>query len=173
MASTTELRKTYTDTAKNLTGRKPFYAFVGSGDLAVEKIKDVPTKLREEVTVAKLKDVPSKLREELRGEEGAVKKVTDKINDLPRDPRKLGAKLTDLAEEQLKAADERIGKLAVRGEKVVNKVRTETPGLDKARDAVKKVRNRGKDVDETPVPVATPTPAPRRTPRAATNTSAN
>lgn len=170
MASTTELRKTYTDTAKNLTGRKPFYAFVGSGDLAMEKIKDVPTKLREEVTVAKLKDVPSKLRDELRGEDGAVKKVTDKINDLPRDPRKLADKLTDLAEEQLKAADERIGKLAVRGEKVVKKVRTETPG--KARDAVKKVRNRGKDVDETPAPVATPAPAPRRTPRAATNTSA-
>jgi hypothetical protein len=146
MASTTELRKSYTDAAKNLTSSKPFYAFVGSGDLAVEKIKDVPTRLREEVTVAKLKDVPAKLREELRGEDGAVKKVTDKINDLPRDPRKLGAKLTDLADEQLKAADERIGKLADRGEKVVNKV-----------------RNRGKD--ETPTPVVTP--APRRTPRAA------
>ncbi|HEY2833495.1 MAG TPA: hypothetical protein VGJ14_13795 [Sporichthyaceae bacterium] len=151
MASTTELRKTYTDAAKNLTGRKPFLAFVGSGDLAVEKIKDVPTKLRDEVTVAKLKDVPNKLRDELRGEEGAVKKVTDKINDLPRDPRKLGAKLTDLADEQIKAADKRIDKLAVRGEKVV-----------------KKVRNRGKD-SEIAGPVATTT-APRRTPRAATST---
>jgi heparin binding hemagglutinin HbhA len=171
MASTTELRKTYTDAAKNLTGTKPFYAFVGSGDLAVEKIKDVPAKLRDEVTVAKLKDVPNKLREELRGDEGAVKKVTEKINELPRDPRKLGAKLTDLAEEQLKAADERIGKLAVRGEKVVQKVRTDTPGLDKARDAVKKVRNRGKDVQETPAKVATP-PAARRTPRAAATNSA-
>src|SRR5882757_2148692 len=146
MASTTELRKTYTDAAKNLTGSKPFYAFVGSGDLAVEKIKDVPTKLREEVTVAKLKDVPAKLRDELRGEDGAVKKVTDKISELPRDPRKLGAKLSDLADEQLKAADKRIDKLADRGEKVV-----------------KKVRNRGKD--ETPTPVVTP--APRRAPRAA------
>src|SRR5882757_2882519 len=130
MASTTELRKTYTDAAKNLTGSKPFYAFVGSGDLAVEK----------------LKDVPAKLREELRGEDGAVKKVTDKISELPRDPRKLGAKLSDLADEQLKAADKRIDKLADRGEKVV-----------------KKVRNRGKD--ETPTPVVTP--APRRAPRAA------
>jgi len=153
MASTTELRKTYTDAAKHLTGRKPFYAVVGSGDLAVEKIKDVPAKLRDEVTVAKLKDVPSKLRDELRGEEGAVKKVADKINELPRDPRKLGAKLTDLADEQIKAADERIEKLAVRGEKVV-----------------KKVRSRGKETVEVPAPVATP--APRRTPRAATNTSA-
>jgi heparin binding hemagglutinin HbhA len=150
MASTTELRKTYTDAAKNLTGRKPFYAFVGSGDLAVEKIKDVPTKLRDEVSVAKLKDVPNKLRDELRGEEGAVKKVTDKINELPRDPRKLRAKLTDLADEQIKAADKRIDKLAVRGEKVV-----------------KKVRNRGK---ETATPVATTT-APRRTPRAAASSS--
>jgi hypothetical protein len=154
MASTTELRKTYTDAAKNLTGRKPFYAFVGSGDLAVEKIKDVPAKLRDEVTVAKLKDVPHKLRVELRGEDGTVKKVTEKINEFPRDPRKLSAKLTELADEQIKAADERIAKLADRGEKVV-----------------KKVRNRGKDeVAETPV--ATPTPAPRRTPRAATGTSA-
>jgi heparin binding hemagglutinin HbhA len=149
MASTTELRKTYTDAAKNFTGSKPFYAFVGSGDLAVEKIKDVPTKLREEVTVAKLKDVPAKLRDELRGEDGAVKKVTDKINELPRDPRKLGAKLSDLADEQLKAADKRIDKLADRGEKVV-----------------KKVRNRGKE--ETPAAVVTP--APRRTPRAAAST---
>ena len=153
MASTTELRKTYTDAAKNLTGRKPFYAFVGSGDLAVEKIKDVPAKLRDEVTVAKLKDVPNKLRDELRGDEGAVKKVTDKFNELPRDPRKLRAKLTDLADEQIKAADERIDKLAVRGEKVV-----------------KKVRNRGKDI-ETPAPVATTT-APRRTPRTAASTNA-
>jgi ElaB/YqjD/DUF883 family membrane-anchored ribosome-binding protein len=147
MASTTDLRKTYTDAAKNFTGRKPFYAFVGSGDLAVEKIKDVPAKLRDEVTVAKLKDVPHKLRVELRGEDGTVKKVTDKINELPRDPRKLRAKLTDLADEQIKAAEERIDKLADRGEKVV-----------------KKVRNRGKD--EVATPAATTT-APRRTPRAA------
>jgi hypothetical protein len=151
MASTTELRKTYTDAAKNLTGRKPFYAFVGSGDLAVEKIKDVPAKLRDEVTVAKLKDVPNKLREELRGDEGAVKKVADKFNELPRDPRKLGAKLTDLADEQIKAGQTRINKLAVRGEKVV-----------------KKVRSRGKD--EVATPVATTT-APRRTPRTAASTS--
>jgi hypothetical protein len=151
MASTTELRKTYTEAAKNLTGRKPFYAVVGSGDLAVEKIKDVPTKLRDEVTVAKLKDVPSKLREELRGEEGRVKKVTNKISDLPRDPRKLTAKLTDLADEQIKAAEGRLDKLAARGKKVV-----------------KKIRNRGKN--ETPTPVATPATAPRRTPRAAAST---
>jgi ElaB/YqjD/DUF883 family membrane-anchored ribosome-binding protein len=142
MASTTDLRKTYTEAAKSLTGSKPFYAVAGAGDLAVEKLKAVPAKLRDEVTVSKIRSMPDRVRTELTAGDGAVKKVADKITDLPRDPRKLTDKLTDLADEQVKAADARFAKLATRGEKFVHKVRAENKDLiEKARKAAKKVRN--------------------------------
>jgi len=142
MASTTELRKTYTEAAKNLKVTTPFYAVAGVGDLAVEKLKAVPSKLREEVTVSKIKSVPDRVRTELTADDGAVKKVADKISDLPRDPRKLTDKLTDLADEQVKAADKRLAKLAKRGEEVIDRVREENKDLvEKARKAAKKLRN--------------------------------
>lgn len=158
MASTTELRKTYTDYAKNLTGTKPFYAVAGAGDLAVEKLKDVPSKLREELKVEKLKTVPDRVRTELTGTDGAVRKAADKFTDLPRDPRKLTEKLTDLADEQVKAADKRLAEWAERGEKVVDRYREDRKDLiAKAKKAAKKARNfRGSD---EPKPTTTPTAA--------------
>jgi|GEM_PF-6883961 len=163
MASTTELRKTYTDAAKNLAGTKPFYAFAGAGDLAVEKLRTVPSKLREEVTVAKIKSVPDRVRTELRGSDGAVRRVTDKINEFPRDPRKLPGKLSDFADEQVRAADERLVKLADRGEKLVKRVRKDNPGKDlveRIRKVTGKVGKRRAPAKAGPTVVS----APRRTP---------
>jgi hypothetical protein len=172
MASTTELRKTYTDYAKSLTGTKPFYAVAGAGDLAVEKLKDVPARLREELTVQKIKSVPERVRTEFTGSEGRVKKVTDSIAELPRNPRKLTVKLTDLADEQVKAADKRLTEWATRGEKVVDRMREDNKDLiEKAKKAAKKVRNFG-GTESAPAPA---TPAATPTPRKATAkaTSAN
>ncbi len=162
MATTTELRKTYTHYAKSLTGSKPFYAVAGAGDLAVEKLKDVPTKLRAELTVDKIKAVPDRVRVEFTGSEGRVKKVADSIAELPRSPRKLTDKLTDLADEQVKAADKLLGEWAKRGEKVVERVRDDNKDLiAKAKKAAEKVRTRGA---ASPAPAA-PTPAaPRKAP---------
>jgi hypothetical protein len=169
MATTTELRKTYTHYAKSLTGTKPFYAVAGAGDLAVEKLKDMPTKLRAELTVDKIKAVPDRVRVEFTGSEGRVKKVADSIAELPRSPRKLTDKLTDLADEQVKAAEKRLGEWAKRGEKVVERVRDDNKDLiTKAKKAAEKVRSRGAS---SPAPVA-PTPvAPRKAPAKAAPTS--
>jgi gas vesicle protein len=162
MASTTELRKSYTDYAKSFTGTKPLYAVAGAGDLAVEKLKDVPTKLRTELTVEKIKSVTERVRTEFTGSEGRVKKVADSLADLPRNPRKLTDKLTDLAEEQVKAADRRLAEWAERGEKVVDRVREDNKELlAKAKKAAEKVRIRG----ASPATPAAPAPtAPRKAP---------
>lgn len=126
MASTAEIRKTYTDLAKTITGRKPFYAVAGVGDLAVEKIKN----LRPTAQDASVKDLP--------------KQLTDKLTDLPGDVRKLGDKLTDRVDTQVKAADERFDKLATRGEDIVKRVRTQKSTQDlveQAKTTITKARN--------------------------------
>jgi hypothetical protein len=176
MASTTELRKTYTDYAKSLTGTKPFYAVAGAGDLAVEKLKDVPAKLRAELKVEKIKSVPERVRTEFTGPEGRVKKVADSFADLPRNPRKFTGKLTDLAEEQVKAADKRLDEWAKRGEKVIDRVREDNKDLiEKAKKAARKVRSNFGGTESKPAHAAPATnAAPRKAPVKATSaTSAN
>ncbi|MGQ0623592.1 MAG: hypothetical protein ACT4PP_02885 [Sporichthyaceae bacterium] len=133
MATTADLRKTTTDFAKTLTGPKPFYAVAGVGDLAVEKIKAVPDRV-------------SKLRTDLRGEDAKVtpSKIADKVTELPKQTRKLGTKLVDVADEQVRAADERYVKLIERGEDIVKRVRTQKSTkdlLEQAKDTVSKARN--------------------------------
>lgn len=126
MASTAEIRKTYTDFAKTLTGPKPFYAFAGVGDLAVEKVKS----LRPSAEDKSVKDLP--------------KQLTDKLTELPKDVRKLGDKLTDRVDTQVKAADERYEKLAKRGEDIVKRVRTQKSTKDlveQAKTTITKARN--------------------------------
>jgi heparin binding hemagglutinin HbhA len=132
MASTAEIRKTYTDFAKTLTGPKPFYAFAGVGDLAVEKVKNFRTDLTAEDT--SVKDRATKF----------PKQVADKITDLPKEARKVADKLTDAVDEQVKAADERYEKLAKRGEDIVKRVRTQKSTkdlLDQAKSTINKARN--------------------------------
>lgn len=126
MASTAEIRKTYTDFAKTLTGPKPFYAVAGVGDLAVEKVKN----FRPAAEDKSVKDLP--------------KQLTDKLTDLPKDVRKLGDKLTDRVDTQVKAADERFDKLAKRGEDIVKRVRTQKSTKDlveQAKTTINKARN--------------------------------
>lgn len=169
MVSTTGLRKTCTEAAKHLSGAKPFYAVAGAGDLAVEKLKAVPSMLRHEVTVSKIKSAPDRVRTELTSIDGAVQKVADKMAEMPRDPRKLTTKLTVLADEQAKAADQGLLSLTQRGEKVLDRLREENKDLlDKAKKAVQKVRHlRGPE--EVPVAAAPPParkPAPKATPAA-------
>ncbi len=132
MASTAEIRKTYTDFAKTLSGPKPLYAVAGVGDLAVEKVKNLRADLTKGETP--VKDKATKL----------PKQVADKITDLPAEARKLSTKLTDLADEQVKAADARFEKLATRGESIVNRVRNQKSTkdlLDQAKSTISKARS--------------------------------
>jgi hypothetical protein len=157
MATTTELRKSYTDYAKKLTSPTPFYAVAGVGGQAVEILKDVPAKLREELTVEKLKSVPDRVRTELTATDGRVKKVTDRLVELGGDPRKL----TDLAEEQIKAADKLLVEYAQRGEKVFDRVVEDNKQfVAKAKQAARKVYPFG--TAAAPAPVVPTTAAPRK-----------
>jgi hypothetical protein len=129
MASTTELRKSYLDTAKNLS-TKPLYAWAGAGDLAVEKLREVPAKVRElrsEVTVSKLKSVPSTQK---RVVTEVPSKISAKFNEFPRTPKALTSKLTEVTEAQYKAAEDRFDSLAVRGESIVKRIRTQKATTD-------------------------------------------
>lgn len=130
MASTAEIRKTYTDFAKTLTGPKPFYAVAGVGDLAVEKVKG----LRPTAEDPSVRERATKL----------PKQFAEKLGELPKEARKLGDKLTDAVDEQVKAADERYEKLAKRGEDIVKRVRTQKSTKDlveQAKSTITKARN--------------------------------
>ena len=166
MATTTDLRKSYTVYAKNLTSPKPFYAVAGVGDQAVELLKDVPAKLREELTVEKLKSVPDRFRTELTATDGRVKKVTDRLVELGGNPRKL----TDLADEQVKAADKLLVEYAKRGEKVFDRVVEDNKQfVAKAKQAARKVNPFAAGAGS---PTAPTTAAPRKTAKAAPATPA-
>ncbi|WP_019874769.1 hypothetical protein [Sporichthya polymorpha] len=130
MASTAEIRKTYTDFAKTLTGPKPLYAFAGVGDLAVEKVKS----LRPTAEDAGLRERATKL----------PKQFAEKLVDLPKEARKIGDKLTDRVDTQVKAADERYEELAKRGEDILKRVRTQKSTkdlVDQAKTTISKARN--------------------------------
>lgn len=141
MATTTELRKNYLDSAKSLS-TKPLYAWAGAGDLAVEKLRDVPAKVRElrsEVSLDKLKTVPSKLQAETKKATEVPGKLTAKVNQLPRTPKALSARF----EAQVKAVDARIDELAVRGESIVKRVRNQrstTELVNQAKNTVSKAK---------------------------------
>lgn len=141
MASTTELRKSYIESAKSLSA-KPLYAWAGAGDLAVEKLRTVPSKvkeLRSEVSVGKLKSVPGKLTEESKKATEVPSKLQAKVNALPKTPKALSAKF----EAQVKAVDTRIDELATRGETVVRRIRSQrstTELVNQAKTTVSKAK---------------------------------
>jgi ribosomal protein S17E len=166
MATTTDLRKSYTDYAKNLTSPKPFYAVAGVGGQAVEILKDVPARLREELSVEKLKSVPDRVRTEFTASDGRVKKVADRLVELGGDPRKL----TDLADEQVKAADKMLVEYAKRGEKVFDRVFEDNKQfVQKAKQAARKVNP---FAGAATVPSAPATAGPRKTTKTAPATPA-
>lgn len=157
MASTTELRKSYLETAKTLT-TKPLYAWAGAGDLAVEKLREVPQKvsklsvgkLKPEVSIEKPKqfvsDVPGKISakvhalpkspKELQAKLPSAKDLTSKIPSakditakLPS-PKSLQTKLAEATEAQVKAVDAKFDELVDRGESVVKRIRSQKATTD-------------------------------------------
>lgn len=147
MASTTELRKSYLETAKTLT-TKPLYAWAGAGDLAVEKLREVPQKVSK-INVGKLKPEVS-IEETKQFVSDVPGKISAKVNALPKSPKELQAKLpsakdlaskipsakslqtklTEATEAQVKAVDAKFDELADRGELVVKRIRSQKTTTD-------------------------------------------
>jgi heparin binding hemagglutinin HbhA len=125
MPKTPDLKKTTADLKKStahfkatLSDPKPLYAVAGVGDLAVAKLRELPTKV-------------AKLKSDLVGEEKSVQaKVTETVTSLPSDAMHLTARLGELADKGVKKADAEYAELATRGEAIVKKIRSQKATQD-------------------------------------------
>ncbi|MER5639975.1 hypothetical protein ABT095_23880 [Kitasatospora sp. NPDC002227] len=122
MAITDEIKKTLSDPT-------PLYALAGAGDLAYEKLREVPGKVEalaadrkgaQEMATARLQEAQAKLV-------GAQAKVTETVTTLPTDLKELQEKAQTFALQQVGRAAELAVKamevyeeLAVRGKAVVD-----------------------------------------------------
>ncbi|MCX5212137.1 hypothetical protein OG689_23120 [Kitasatospora sp. NBC_00240] len=130
MPITDEIKKTLNDPT-------PLYALAGAGDLAYEKLREVPGKVEalaadrkatQERATARLQEAQARLVE-------AQAKVTESVNTLPTDLKVLQEKAQTFALQQVGRAvelavkaKETYDELAVRGKGVVDKGRGEEAG---------------------------------------------
>ncbi|GHH70239.1 hypothetical protein GCM10018781_29850 [Kitasatospora indigofera] len=130
MPITDEIKKTLNDPT-------PLYALAGAGDLAYEKLREVPGKVEalaadrkgtQERATARLQEAQARLVE-------AQAKVTESVNTLPADLKVLQEKAQTFALQQVGRAvelavkaKETYDELAVRGKGVVDKGRGEESG---------------------------------------------
>ncbi|MEE1786810.1 hypothetical protein PUR71_28485 [Streptomyces sp. SP17BM10] len=128
MPITDELKKTLTDPT-------PLYALAGAGDLAYEKLREVPGKVEalaadrkgtQEMAGARLQEAQAKLAE-------AQAKVTETVTTLPTDFKALQERAQDFAIQQVGRAvelavkaKETYDELAERGKTVVERTRPAT-----------------------------------------------
>ena len=86
------------------------YAVAGVGDLAVEKLREVPAKV-------------SKISTDLRGQDRTLQaKVSEAVLSIPAEALQLTAKITTLAEDGVKKAEAQYKDLATRGEAIVRRI---------------------------------------------------
>ncbi|MEV4616993.1 hypothetical protein AB0K43_31010 [Kitasatospora sp. NPDC049258] len=130
MPITDEIKKTLTDPT-------PLYALAGAGDLAYEKLREVPAKV-EELTAdrkATQEKAAARFQEAQTALAGAQAKVTETVSTLPTDLKELQEKAQTFALQQVGRAAELAVKameayeeLAVRGKAVVEKGRGPADG---------------------------------------------
>ncbi|MFJ5230659.1 hypothetical protein ACIQBJ_12295 [Kitasatospora sp. NPDC088391] len=124
------------DLKKTLTDPTPLYALAGAGDLAYEKLREVPAQLEslaadrkgtQEKAATALQDAGAALV-------GAQAKVTEAVNALPTDVKELQAKAQEFAMQQVGRAlefavkaKEVYDELAVRGRTVVDAANAPQP----------------------------------------------
>ncbi|MEV7021163.1 hypothetical protein [Kitasatospora sp. NPDC093558] len=137
MPITDELKKTLTDPT-------PLYALAGAGDLAYEKLREVPGKVEalaadrkgaQEKAGARLQEAQAKIAE-------AQAKVTETVTTLPTDFKALQERAQDFALQQVGRAvelavkaKETYDELAERGKVVVERTRPGTPAEPAVIDA--------------------------------------
>ncbi|MFD9129022.1 hypothetical protein [Kitasatospora sp. NPDC059571] len=125
------------DIKKSLSDPTPLYALAGAGDLAYEKLREVPGKVEalaadrkgtQEKATARLQEAQAKLVE-------AQGRVAETVSTLPTDLKVLQEKAQTFALQQVGRAAEFAVKakevydeLAVRGKSVVEKGQNETAG---------------------------------------------
>ncbi|MGW4691413.1 hypothetical protein ACWEO1_03415 [Kitasatospora cineracea] len=163
---------------KTLTDPTPLYALAGAGDLAYEKLREVPAQIEalaadrkgtQEKAAAALQDAGAALAD-------AQAKVTEAVNALPTDVKELQAKAQEFAMQQVGRAlefavkaKEVYDELAVRGRTVVDAANTPkdaAPEPTAEADAdvvVEEVVVAEVVVDEEP---AAPKPSAKKAPRA-------
>ncbi|MER8185685.1 hypothetical protein [Kitasatospora sp. NPDC094015] len=120
------------DIKKTLSDPTPLYALAGAGDLAYEKLREVPGKV-EELTAdrkAAQEKAAARFQEAQAALAGAQAKVTETVSTLPTDLKGLQEKAQTFALQQVGRAAELAVKameayeeLAVRGKAVVEKGR--------------------------------------------------
>jgi len=90
---------------------KPFFAYVGAGDAAIERFRTRVVELP-----AQLKNAPVKLQEQ-------VKSLPTQLTTLPAQAKELQAQLTKSRSEFGTKAEKLYDELAARGEKIVTELR--------------------------------------------------
>lgn len=179
MANATEFTKTLTDAT-------PFYAFVGAGDLAVEKIRAVPDRLSgmkidmPKIELPRLEAIdiptdPKVIRTRVSSTAADVQeRVTATFSTLTAAGKEAPAKAQDFARVQYgKAGDyatqlkEIYEDLAERGHKVVDRMAKKEAGAEHAAHTAPAARPESADApaashDASPKPAAKPRP-PKKT----------
>jgi hypothetical protein len=108
--------------------RKPLYAYVGAGDLALEKLREVPAELPKIPSVlsdeaSRLQDAlaaeMSRLQDNLRMEKMQSNFSVDQLRELPEHAKELRSQLEDYAATLGDKAFDLYQDLVARGERVV------------------------------------------------------
>jgi hypothetical protein len=114
---------------RTITHSKPFYVVAGAGDLAVKKIREVPTQLSSTRLVA------------MKVERGDVEKAVSTLRaETVALPAKAQTAAVDLAVGVADRADAVYGDLLTRGRRVVGRIRRQQATQDLKRDATTTVR---------------------------------
>src|SRR5664280_2295633 len=97
--------------------RKPLYAYVGAGDLALEKLREIPMEWSE-ITAA-LSDEAAKLQEQLSVEKLQATLTVEQLRELPEQATELRSQLQDHAMALGDQAGDLYQDLVARGQRVV------------------------------------------------------
>lgn len=147
-----------------LNPRKPLYAVVGAGDLAVAQLKELPAETQAVVDsqVKKAQALLASIREELKSRLAALQARTSQLQDKAEGlkPNELKATVDGYVDR----AKEAYTDLATRGEKVLTKV-SDRPGVKRVLGHAEDLFEVLEETAEDAVDAITgePKPAPRKT----------
>jgi hypothetical protein len=112
------------DEVRKLTDSKPFYAMAGAGDLAVEKLRELPAQLKElQARQAEFRTTAQELPGRARGYANSMgSKAETYARDLPGRARVLPGMARKYADTIGQRAAELYDEFATRGRKVVSRV---------------------------------------------------
>jgi polyhydroxyalkanoate synthesis regulator phasin len=122
---------------------KPLYAVAGYGDLAVEKLRELP-----EIAQSQIKTAQDQLKTVQADLAARRTKLQGRVTALPQDYKKLPTQVKTYVEDVTGKATAFYGELAERGEKVVAQIRRR-PAVKKAAAANKSAKSSAKATKTT------------------------